>query len=177
VTPTSQQEIQCIIVMGVAGSGKTAVAQAMAMRWDDVFIEADDLHSASNIRKLSSGIPLDDHDRLPWLRAVGERIRSELSQNRRTVTSCSALKRAYRDVLREYAPAAYFVELDAPIDVARARVTNRNNSFMSPSLLDSQFATLEPLASDERGVRVDATFTIEGIVDIVELALVAPSPT
>jgi gluconokinase len=177
VTPPSEHELQCIIVMGVAGSGKTVVARAMAERWGDVFIEADDLHSASNVQKLSSGIPLDDHDRLPWLRAVGERIRSEVSQNRRTVTSCSSLKRAYRDLLREYAPEAYFVELDAPIDVARARVTNRRNSFMSASLLDSQFATLEPLASDERGLRVDATVSIDEIVDVVERALSAQSPT
>jgi gluconokinase len=163
--------------MGVAGSGKTAVAQAMAERWGDVFIEADDLHSASNVQKLSSGIPLDDHDRTPWLRAVGERIRSEASDNRRTVTSCSALKRAYRDVLREYAPAAFFVELDAPFNVARSRVASRRHSFMSPSLLESQFATLEPLAVDERGMRVDATNSLDGIVDIVGRALAAESPT
>jgi gluconokinase len=163
--------------MGVAGSGKTTVAQAMAMRWGDVFIEADDLHSASNVQKLSSGIPLDDHDRTPWLHAVGERIQSEESENHRTVTSCSALKRAYRDVLREYAPTAFFVELDVPVDVARARVTSRRHPFMSPSLVESQFATLEPLASDERGVRVDATFTIDEIVDSVEYALAAQSPT
>jgi gluconokinase len=177
VTSSTRHEPQCIIVMGVAGSGKTAVAQVMAKRWGDVFIEADDLHSASNVQKLSSGIPLDDHDRIPWLRAVGERIRSEASENHRTVTSCSALKRAYRDVLRGYAPTAFFVELDAPIDVIRVRVTSRRHSFMSPSLLESQYATLEPLDPDERGVRVDATDTLEGIVDVVERALAQESPS
>jgi gluconokinase len=163
--------------MGVAGSGKTAAAQVMAKRWGDLFIEADDLHSAANIQKLSSGIPLDDHDRIPWLRAVGERIRSEAFENHGTVTSCSALKRAYRDVLREYAPTAFFVELDAPIDVVRARVASRRHSFMSPSLLESQYATLEHLDSDERGVRVDATGALEGIVDVVERELAQESPT
>jgi gluconokinase len=166
---------RCIIVMGVAGSGKTAVAQVMATRWGDVFIEADDLHSASNVQKLSRGIPLDDHDRIPWLRAVGERIRSEASENHRTVTSCSALKRAYREVLREYAP--FFVELDAPIEVVRERVATRRHSFMSPSLLESQYATLEPLDPEERGVRVDATDTPEGIVDVVERALAQEPPS
>jgi gluconokinase len=163
--------------MGVAGSGKTAVAQVMATRWGDVFIEADDLHSASNVQKLSRGIPLDDHDRIPWLRAVGERIRSEASKNHRTVTSCSALKRAYREVLREYAPTAFFVELDAPIEVVRERVATRRHSFMSPSLLESQYATLEPLDPEERGVRVDATDTPEGIVDVVERALAQEPPS
>jgi gluconokinase len=149
----------------------------MAKRWGDLFIEADDLHSAANIQKLSSGIPLDDHDRIPWLRAVGERIRSEAFENHGTVTSCSALKRAYRDVLREYAPTAFFVELDAPIDVVRARVASRRHSFMSPSLLESQYATLEPLDPEERGVRVDATDTPEGIVDVVERSLAQEPPS
>jgi gluconokinase len=153
------------------------VARTMAARWGVVFIEADDLHPVKNVQKLSSGIPLDDHDRVPWLRAVGERIRSEASENRRTVTSCSALKRTYRDVLREYAQTAFFVELDAPVDVTRARVRSRRLSFMSPSLLESQYDTLEPLAPNERGVRVNATNTLDEIVDVVERALAQESST
>jgi gluconokinase len=160
-----------VIVMGVSGSGKSTVARTMAERWGDVFIESDDLHSAANIEKMSAGIPLDDEDRIPWLRAVGERLRVEAAEDHATVTACSALKRAYREILREYAPSAFFVELDGPIDVIRKRVTSRHHAFISPSLLDSQFATLEPLESDERGVRVDATLGVDEIVKLVNGAL------
>ena len=90
--------------MGVSGSGKTRIAKAISKQWGYVYIEADDLHSAQEIEKMASGRPLDDEDRLPWLRRVGERIREEESIGRRTVTACSALKRAYGDILREYAP-------------------------------------------------------------------------
>jgi gluconokinase len=157
--------------MGVSGSGKTTVARTMAERWGDVFIESDDLHSEHNIEKMADGIALDDQDRLPWLRAVGERLRLEAAQDHDTVTSCSALKRSYRAILREYAPSAFFVELDGPIAVIRQRMTSRHHAFITPSLLDSQFATLEPLESDERGVRVDATLGVDEIVELVERAL------
>lgn len=171
MTSSEKPEPRCVIVMGVSGSGKTTVARTMAERWGDVFIESDDLHSAGNIKKMSAGIPLDDEDRLPWLRAVGERLRVEAAEDHGTVTSCSALKRAYREILREYAPSAFVVELDGPIDVIRKRVTSRHHAFISPSLLDSQFATLEPLESDERGVRVDVTLGVDEIVYLVEGAI------
>jgi gluconokinase len=166
---------QCVVVMGVSGSGKTTVARAMAERWGDVFIEADKFHTASDIHKMASGVPLDDDDRWPWLRAIGEQLRDEAAANRRTVTACSALKREYRDLLREYAPTAFFVELDGPLDVVRERVLSRHHEFMPPSLLESQFVTLEPLEVDERGLRIAVTLPVEEIVDLVELALVAQS--
>jgi gluconokinase len=164
---------QCVIVMGVSGSGKTSVGRTMAKRWGDEFIESDELHTASDIQKMSSGIPLDDNDRRPWLRAIGDQLRIAASEERRTVTACSALKREYREVLREYAPAAFFVELDGPLDVVRERVLSRHHEFMSPSLLQSQYATLEPLEPDERGLRVDVTLSVEEIVDLVERTLKA----
>lgn len=148
-----------IIVMGVSGSGKTKVAKALSKQWGYAYIEADDLHSAEEIAKMASGQPLDDEDRLPWLHRVGERIREEESIGRRTVTACSALKRAYRDVLREYAPTAFFVMLDRPFDVVQARVESRRHSFMPASLLKSQYETLEPLGADESGIRVDLSST------------------
>jgi gluconokinase len=162
---------QCIIVMGVSGSGKTTVSRAMAERWGDEFIESDELHTASDIHKMASGVPLNDNDRLPWLRAVGEQLRAAAAADRRTVTACSALKREYRDVLREYAPAAFFVELDGSLDVVRERVLSRHHEFMPPSLLESQYATLEPLEPDEHGLRVDVTLHVDEIVDLVERAL------
>jgi gluconokinase len=166
---------QCVIVMGVSGSGKTTVGRTMAELWGDVFIESDELHTASDIHKMASGIALDDNDRWPWLRAVGEKLRDEAAAGRRTVTACSALKREYRDVLREYAAAAFFVELDGPLDVVRERVISRHHEFMPPSLLESQYATLEPLEADERGLRVDVTLRVEEIINLVQHALVAQS--
>jgi gluconokinase len=166
---------QCVVVMGVSGSGKTTVGRAMAERWGDVFIESDELHTANDIHKMASGVPLDDNDRWPWLRAIGEKLRDEAAAGRRTVTACSALKREYRDLLREYAPAAFFVELDGPLDVVRERVLSRHHEFMSPSLLESQYVTLEPLEVDERGLRIAATLPVEEIIDLVERALVAQS--
>jgi gluconokinase len=148
-----------IVVMGVSGSGKSRVAKACSKRWGYVYIEADDLHSAEAIAKMASGHPLDDSDRLPWLRRVGELIREEQSIGRRTVTACSALKRAYRDILREYAPDAFFVMLDRPFDVVRARVESRHHSFMPAALLESQYEALEPLEPDESGIRIDLSST------------------
>jgi carbohydrate kinase (thermoresistant glucokinase family) len=147
----------------------------MAERWGDVFIEADELHSANNVRKMALGIPLDDNDRLPWLREVGERLRDEAEADRRSVTACSALTRSYRDVLREYVPSPFFVELDGPLDVVRERVLSRHHEFMSVSLLESQFTTLQPLETDELGLRVDVTLDVDEIVDVVERALAAQS--
>jgi gluconokinase len=161
--------------MGVSGSGKTTVGRSLAERWGDDFIESDDLHSADEIQKMSSGIALGDLDRLPWLRTVGERLRAETNENRRTVTACSALKYAYREILRLYAPTAFFVELDGPRDFIRARITARHHAFMSPALLDSQFDTLEPLAPGEFGVRVDATLGLDATLHLVESALAAQS--
>jgi gluconokinase len=164
---------RCVIVMGVSGSGKTTVGRAMAQRWGDEFIESDDLHTAGDVQKMASGVPLDDDDRWPWLRAIGGQLRDAAATDRRTVTACSALKREYRDVLRDYAPAAFFVELDGSLNVVRERVVSRHHEFMSPSLLESQYATLEPLESDELGLRVNVALRVEEIVDLVERALAA----
>jgi gluconokinase len=162
---------RCVIVMGVSGSGKTTVARRMADAWGDHYIESDDMHSTSDIEKMSAGIPLDDEDRLPWLRAIGELLRAHAEQGLSTVTACSALKRSYRDILRTYVPTAFFVELDGPIDLIRSRIMSRHHEFMAPSLLESQFAALEPLQNDERGIRVDAELPIETIMMRIESAL------
>jgi gluconokinase len=157
--------------MGVSGSGKTTIAKALAKRWSYVFIESDDLHSADAIEKMASGHPLDDEDRLPWLRRVGERIRDEEMLGRRSITACSALKRAYRDLLREYAPDAFFVWLDGPEEVVRARVETRRHSFMAPTLLESQYETLEPLEADESGIGVDLLWSTHDIARAISDAL------
>lgn len=167
----SRSSPRCIIVMGVSGSGKTTVARRMAEAWGDHYVESDDLHSTSDIEKMSNGIPLDDEDRVPWLHRIGEVLRRDADQGLSSVTACSALKRSYRDILRTYVPWAFFVELDGPVDLIRSRIMSRHHEFMSPSLLESQFATLEPLEADERGIRVDVELPLESIMMRIESAL------
>lgn len=164
--------VRAIVVMGVAGAGKTTVARALAARLHYVFIDADWLHSRENIEKMSSGHPLSDEDRYPWLHSVGRRIESEAQNHRGTVTACSALKRAYRDILRLYVPDAFFVYLEGSPEVIHARIETRRQEIVSGSLLASQFATLEPLRKDERGTRVDIRLSPEVIVNdiVAELA-------
>jgi gluconokinase len=144
-----------IVVMGVEGSGKSTVAQALSERLGYEYLDADWFHSQANRVKMASGQPLSDEDRLPWLRSVGERIEEEWKRHRATVTACSALKRSYRDILREYVPELFCVFLDGPIDVVRTRVEGRHHAFMPSTLLESQYAALEPLEADERGIRID----------------------
>jgi len=151
--------------MGVSGSGKSTVGTALAERLGYRFVEGDALHSRHDVEQMASGHPLTDAERLSWLRAVGERLAVEGASHDGVVAACSALRRSYRDVLRSYARDAYFVELDAPESTVRARMLARTDSFMPASLLGSQFATLEPLQSDEAGIRVDAEHTTATLVD------------
>lgn len=162
-----------VVVMGVSGSGKTTIARELAARWHEVFIEADDLHSVEEIDKMASGHPLTDDDRLPWLRRVGARIKVEVDLGHSPVTACSALRRRYRDVLREYDPDVYFVLLSGPIDVVRERLNARQHPFMPTSLLESQYATLEPLQPDEAGITLDLSWDCDQIVRAVAAALEA----
>lgn len=166
--PEATLRVQSIVVMGVMGSGKSTVARALSARLGVEFIDADWLHSPENIAKMSAGHALSDDDRFPWLHAVGRRLQDEESHQRSSVTACSALRRSYRDVLRLYAPDAFFVFLDGTPAVVRARIEARRHEIMSGSLLHSQFAILEPLDDDERGMRVDIRFRPEVIInDIV----------
>ncbi|MHB8378672.1 MAG: gluconokinase [Acidimicrobiales bacterium] len=159
--------VRSFVVMGVAGSGKTTVAKALAARLNYEFIDADWLHPPGNIAKMSAGHPLSDDDRDPWLHAVGQHVKRESATHRGTVTACSALKRAYRDVLRSYAPDAFFVFLDGSPDVIRARLEARRQGIAGGSLLASQLVTLEPLQEDERGTRVDIQRSPREIVNDV----------
>jgi gluconokinase len=143
-----------IVVMGVEGSGKSTIAQALSNRLDAEYVDADWFHSPANREKMALGHPLSDEDRLPWLRSVGERLREESDEGRATVTACSALKRSYRDLLREYVADIFFVFLDGPLELVRSRIEGRSHDFAPASLLSSQYATLEPLESDEQGIRV-----------------------
>ncbi|TYL51518.1 gluconokinase [Nocardioides sp. BGMRC 2183] len=149
--------------MGVSGSGKSAVGAALAQRLGVPFGDADDFHPGANIAKMSAGTPLDDEDRKPWLDAIGRWLADHEGDG--GVVSCSALKRSYRDRLRAHSPTASFVHLDGRREVIARRQASRPGHFMPSSLLDSQFATLEPLTEDEPGVVLDVDQSVDAIVD------------
>ncbi|OLF11636.1 hypothetical protein BLA60_11930 [Actinophytocola xinjiangensis] len=151
------------VVMGVTGSGKSTVGRALADRLGVPFRDADDFHTDANIAKMRSGTPLTDDDRLPWLRSIGEWLAAHRDSG--AVATSSALRRRYRDILRERAPDAFFVHLDGDPRTARVRVAGRPDHFMPPSLVDSQYAALEPLEADERGVVLDMTWHVDDQVD------------
>jgi gluconokinase len=164
----------CIVVMGPSGVGKTTIAQMIATRlgWD--FAEADEFHPKANIDKMSKGIPLDDDDRWPWLRLLRDWITGEKGKGRDAVVTCSALKRSYRDVLREAGCSVRFLELSADPTLVEDRMSRRTGHYMPTSLLASQFQTLEPLGEDENGVRVSVELTPEEIVQAAIDALDLP---
>jgi gluconokinase len=160
-----------IVVMGVEGSGKSTIAEALSERLNAQFLDADWIHPPSNREKMAAGQALSDDDRLPWLRTVGERIKEESDRGVSTVTACSALKRWYRDLLREYVSDIFFVFLDGPLDLVRSRIEARTGHFATASLLASQYATLEPLESDERGVRIAVQQSPDQQVDEIVASL------
>lgn len=150
-----------LVVMGVSGSGKSTVGAAIAQRLRVPFADADDFHPPANIKKMSAGIPLDDHDRHPWLEAIGEWLAAHPSG---AVISCSALKRKYRDQLRHHAHQVTFLHLAGSREVIARRQASRPGHFMPSSLLTSQFKTLEPLEPDERGTTIDVDQDVDAIV-------------
>lgn len=145
-----------VVVMGVSGTGKTTVAQALAEHLDAAFAEGDDFHPPANVAKMTAGSPLTDDDRWPWLRDLAAWTRAQSERARSTVMTCSALRRVYRDVLRTGAADTFFLHLDAPEDVLLERMGARKH-YMPSTLLRSQLETLEPLAADENGATVDST--------------------
>jgi gluconokinase len=142
-----------LVVMGVAGTGKSTVAGLLAERLNWELQEGDDLHPPANVEKMSAGIPLDDQDRWPWLDAIAEWIRTKTERGEPGIVTCSALKRSYRDRLR--GPNVIFVFIHGPRAVIEARMASRKRHYMPPALLDSQLATLEPPTSDENVLQVN----------------------
>jgi gluconokinase len=133
-----------IILMGVTGSGKTTVGQSLADTLGWSFYDADDFHPPENKQKMNNGIPLDDIDREPWLEAIAKHIHEELGEGRSMVLACSALKRSYRKILRNnHKDQVRFVYLKGSMDLIASRLNGREHEFMNPTLLPSQFQTLE----------------------------------
>jgi gluconokinase len=157
--------VDLVVVMGVSGSGKTTVARgiAEAMGWE--FAEGDEFHSEANVAKMASGHPLTDEDRWPWLGSIGGWLSAHESAGRNAVVTCSALRRVYRDVLREGRPDVRFCHVEADAALIKDRLEHRSGHYMPPSLLPSQLATLEPLQPDEPGVAVSVAGTPEEIVE------------
>ncbi|MEX6506118.1 gluconokinase [Jiella sp. M17.18] len=164
---TGEDRPTALVVMGPSGVGKTTTAEGLAERLSWPFAEADQFHPAANIEKMTSGIPLNDDDRAPWLAAIRDWISAQADQGISTVLTCSALKRRYRDVLRQAHARVRFVSLVADPELVAGRLAHRKGHFMPASLLTSQYADLEPLQPDEDGVNVTVSMPPEEVVDAV----------
>jgi gluconokinase len=155
-----------VVVMGVSGSGKTSIGEAIAVAFKTDYVEGDALHPAVNIAKMSAGTPLTDEDRWPWLDAVGKALSEGSASGHAIVVSCSALKKVYRDRLRQAAGGRLaFVYLTGSRTVLESRMGHRTGHFMPTSLLDSQFKTLEPPTGEELIVTVDIDAPLETVID------------
>lgn len=151
-----------VVVMGISGVGKSVIGHELADRFSLEYADGDDFHSEANIAKMSAGTPLTDEDRWPWLADIGVWLHEHDASG--GVISCSALRRAYRDVLVDAAPRTYFLHLTGDHDLIKSRIEHREH-FMPSSLLASQEQTLEPLQADEHGWTFDVAPTPAEIVD------------
>jgi gluconokinase len=156
-----------VVVMGVCGCGKSSVGRAIAARQGWTFIEGDERHPDANKAKMAAGIPLQDEDRWPWLDRIAMEAHQEAGAGRSVVIACSALKKVYRDRLRQAGPAVRFVHLAGDADTIRDRMRARTDHYMPASLLDSQLAILEPPGQDEASHEFDIARPIAEITDAV----------
>jgi len=154
-----------IVVMGVEGSGKTTIGSVLARRLGWPFEEGDALHPPANVARMRAGHPLTDADRRPWLEAVAAWVEARLDAGENGIITCSALKRAYRDMIDRRGPGVVFVFLRGSRELIAARLGERHGHFMPASLLDSQLADLEPPAADEPAITVDIGGPPEPIAD------------
>ena len=156
---------QILVVMGVSGSGKSTVGKALAANLGWPFAEGDDFHSAANVAKMRSGQPLDDLDRKGWLGAISAWIAQHIDAGETGVVTCSALKRAYRDQLKNGNSAVLFVYLEGSMETIFNRLTSRTGHFMPASLLPTQFEALQEPTADENFIAVDVTRPLASIVE------------
>ena len=157
-----------VVVMGVSGSGKTTIGTALATRVGWAFVEGDDWHPPQNVAKMSAGTPLTDEDRFPWLDRLNADLRAREARGESVVASCSALKQSYRDRLTRGLARWELVFLHGSFELLSHRMAERKHRFMPASLLQSQFATLEPPA---RAIAIDVAEPLERGVDKILAAL------
>ncbi|NPC96578.1 gluconokinase [Nocardioides sp. zg-DK7169] len=162
--------------MGVSGVGKTTIAKGISTLTGWTFAEGDAFHPEANVAKMHEGHPLTDEDRWPWLRAIGDWMSAEIAAGRSAVVTCSALRRSYRDLLREGRPEVEFCHLAAQEDLVGDRLSHRGGHFMPPSLLPSQYAALEPLEPDEPGVTVSVEGSVPDVLARAVESLHLPAP-
>lgn len=176
VLPTTQflhTSPTVLVLMGVAGSGKTTVADILVSRLGWRFEEGDTLHPRSNIEKMRAGNPLTDSDRADWLKRVADWVDKRMEKGQNGVITCSALKRSYRDMINRRGSGVVFVFLSGPKATIAQRLASRQGHFLPPSLLDSQFDDLEEPGPDEPAIRVEITGSPEAIAQriVAELGL------
>lgn len=162
-------EPPAIVLFGVSGSGKSTVGKRLAPALGATFLEGDDYHPSANVAKMRAGTPLDEKDRWPWLAKLGHAIAAHARQGRPLVIACSALRRDYRDALiRAGRRPLTFVHLAIDPQVLETRMRARRQHFMPVSLLQSQLATLQPLAKDEDGTEIRETGTVTNTVEAIK---------
>lgn len=158
-----------IILMGVSGSGKTAIGRRLSKALNIDFFEGDDFHPKSNVDKMSKGIPLSDEDRVPWLESIRRHI---LNSNKKDlIVACSALKKSYRDVLKQDISNIKFVYLKGDFELIKRRVENRKNHFMKVNLLKSQFEALE---EPKEAIGIDASKNLYEIIREIKEVIEGP---
>jgi gluconokinase len=160
-----------IVIMGVSGSGKTTIGALLAGTLGWAYAEADDFHSPANVEKMAAGQPLTDEDRWPWLEAIGRWIDERRAAREPGVVTCSALKRKYRDLLREHRPEVRVVYLEGAHDLIAKRMVARHGHFFQASMLDSQFADMEPPQPDEHVLTVSVAAEPPEVVRAITDAL------
>jgi gluconokinase len=167
-----------LVVMGVAGSGKSTIAAALSKHLGWACAEADEFHPQANIAKMSQGTPLQDEDRWPWLQEIQDWMTAQARAGHSTVLTCSALKQSYRQLLSEAEGRVVFIHLHGDAALLSQRMQGREGHFMPPTLLPSQLATLEPLTAaelDAGSLRLDITQAPEDLIGEILAALKLPA--
>lgn len=168
---------QHFVIMGICGCGKTTAAQAVQQHLQCAYAEGDDFHSQANRNKMGAGIALTDADRRPWLESLRDWMTRQAQDGAAySVVTCSALKKAYRDILRGAQGKVHFIHLAPPVQINRKRMENRQGHYMKADMVDSQLAILEPLAADESGITIRSAGSPQEVAQEIRTYLDSQTP-